>query len=236
MLKENWWLANRNCKHCGKKYTPVQKTQKFCGAECRNAGYVYVGPRITNCLTCDEPFQKVNDNHKYCTPSCNPNTSFSTSRADLKLITIQPTVNENWQKKFYEKAKDLNNKKIKEEEQRKKKEYQDKIKVEEYQRKIPSSRIGDIEEIFVTYYFLQNRWEVFNNASAIGPADMVIWNKFSEEVYLIDVKSSEASASSLAVLQKAKKNNVKTGWFNRDKNKFIMYTNHDVKDLKWIEI
>lgn len=65
---------------------------------------------------------------------------------------------------------------------------------------------------------------------------MVIWNKFSEEVYLVDVKSSEASASSFTVLQKAKKNNVKIGWFNRDKNKFIMYTNYDGKDLKWIEI
>ena len=218
-------LANRKCQHCGKEYMPVQKTQKFCGSECRSAGYVYPGPRIVNCLTCGEPFQKINDNHKYCTPSCNSNTYFSTSRADLKLVTIQPTVDQDWQKKFYEKAKEL-----------KKRKEQKKIKVEEYQRKIPSSRIGDIEEIFVTYYFLQNRWEVFNNASAIGPADMVIWNKFSEEVYLVDVKSSEASASSFTVLQKAKKNNVKIGWFNRDKNKFIMYTNYDGKDLKWIEI
>ena len=45
-------LANRKCQHCGKEYAPVQKTQKFCGSECRNAGYVYAGLRIVKCLTC----------------------------------------------------------------------------------------------------------------------------------------------------------------------------------------
>ena len=236
MLKEQWWLAKRKCQHCDKKYTPIQKTQKFCGAECRSAGYVYPGPRITNCLTCNKPFQKVNDNHRYCTPSCNPNIFFPTSRADLKLVTTQQTVDQNWQKKFYEKAKDLKDKKIKKEKRRKEKEEQDKIKIEEYQKKIPSSRMGDIEEIFVTQYLLQQHWEVFNNASAVGPADMVLWNKLSGEVHFVDVKSKEAGATAFSVLQKAKKNNIKIGWFNKDKNKFIIYVNYDVKELKCIEI
>ena len=100
---------HRRCQHCNKEYTPIQKTQKFCGAECRSAGYVYSGPRIENCLTCGEPFQKVNDNHKYCTPSCNSNIFGSVSRKDLNLNTNKK-IDENWQKEFYEKAERMQEK------------------------------------------------------------------------------------------------------------------------------
>ena len=222
---------HRRCQHCNKEYTPIQKTQKFCGAECRSAGYVYSGPRIENCLTCGEPFQKVNDNHKYCTPSCNSNIFGSVSRKDLNLNTNKE-IDENWQKDFYEKAERMQ--KIKRlDEKRKRKRIE--IKKQE-QFKIPSRRVGDIEELFVTQHLLREGWEVFKNSSACGPADIILWNKENGETHLVDVKSSEESASSRTVLQKAEKYNVKTGWFNGYKNKFVIINNHNKGDLKCIEI
>ena len=54
-----------------------------------------------------------------------------------------------------------------------------------------SGRKGDIAEQMVILHYMKEGWEVFPNASAKGPIDLVIVHTETGEVRYIDVKSKE---------------------------------------------
>ena len=65
---------DKECLMCSETYEPIQSTQKFCGADCRNRwwteGHAPRVIRYTKCLVCFKEFKKYNDNHRYCSNYC----------------------------------------------------------------------------------------------------------------------------------------------------------------------
>ena len=53
-----------------------------------------------------------------------------------------------------------------------------------------ASRIGDISELTVIAHYLSTGWEVFRNQGSTGPIDIILFNRETSEIKLIDVKTT----------------------------------------------
>ena len=64
-----------------------------------------------------------------------------------------------------------------------------------------SSRRGDAAELVATAYLLENGYEIFNNASCVGPVDLVAMSP-DGSLILVDVKRSTTSLEGINFAQK----------------------------------
>ena len=51
------------------------------------------------------------------------------------------------------------------------------------------NHVGAVGEMFAAHWFLAMGLEVFLNIPASGPADLVVWNKESQRLLPVDIKS-----------------------------------------------
>jgi|TARA_Y100000310_G_scaffold122962_1_gene121720 hypothetical protein len=209
----------RKCKTCLEKYVPIQETQKFCGAICRNEwwkknSYSRKRSRTVDCLTCGEEFVKYNDNHKFCSSSCKPTFVEPKKPKEKDYPKINPLL-DMLKKiyKFYNRSRkpisikmndlysvndssfDLGSKKD--------------------DPSISTGKKGAITEHEFMCLVGKRGWECFTNFSPDGPVDLVIYNwKNKKEIYFIDAKTNP-----LSILSETQKNlGIKKGYIDRDRN------------------
>ena len=182
-------MYKRKCKTCSKNYIPIQETQKFCGAICRDEWWKRnssTRSRIINCETCGKEFTKYNDNHKFCSYKCRP-TAF---------VPKKKPNNETGKRSFIETLKKIyksyNLKFHRHEPVPIKMVHQYAIneRFNEIDNISPSKK-GAITEHEFMCHVSKRGWECFRNFAPTGPIDLVIFKE--KESYFIDIKTNPHS-------------------------------------------
>lgn len=77
----------KTCAQCGKKYTALTTTQRYCSKECSSAAQGYRPlTKERQCPTCGKKFISTAPAQKYCSTECRPNYNFKPPRVAIRKV------------------------------------------------------------------------------------------------------------------------------------------------------
>jgi len=97
-----------------------------------------------------------------------------------------------------------------------------------YEQKFSPSRIGDMSEYYSVTWLWDQGYEVFKNAGSSGMVDMIAWEPETNEIILIDVKTTRGTITlpkPAGRTGKQKNNGVRLLEYNAD-TRHLKFTRH----------